>query len=50
MMHYPAKVTCDNETFHHSKLPKNHFNIQETKEMKGLVNVGLIREYIQVDQ
>ena len=45
MMHYPDKVTCDNETFHHSKLSKGYFHPVETKEMKGLSNVGTIREY-----
>ena len=45
MMHYPNKVTCDNDTFHHSKLHKANFIQLETKAMKGLQNIGTIREY-----
>lgn len=46
MMYYPNKVTCDNETYHYSKLSKAHFRELELKKMKGLSNVGTIREYI----
>ena len=45
MMYYPGKVTCDSETFHHSKLHKGNFVPLELKEMKGLQNVGTIREF-----
>lgn len=45
MMHYQGKVTCDNETFHHAKLNKANFIQLELKVMKGLQNVGTIREY-----
>lgn len=37
------QVTCDNETYYHSKLSKGNFIAQELKEMKGLQNVGTIR-------
>ena len=46
MMHYPSMVTCDNETFHHSKLPSTAFEPLEIKQMKGLRNVGTIREFL----
>ena len=47
MMYYPKRVTCDNETFYHSKLPKGDFITQEAKEMKGLASIGTIREYCE---
>lgn len=45
MTAYSGIVTCDNETYHHSKLPKAHFHMLEIKTMKGLQNIGTIREY-----
>ena len=47
MMHYPDKVTCDDNTFQSSRLPASNFETLATKRMKGLRNVGLIREYIE---
>ena len=47
MMHYPNRVTCDNDTFHHSKLHKSNFATMEVREMKGLQNVGIIREFTE---
>lgn len=38
-----GQVTCDSETYYHSKLSKGNFIAQELKEMKGLQNVGTIR-------
>lgn len=49
MMHYPGKVTCDDDTFQWSRLPATHFEILATKRMKGLRNVGTIREFFDVD-
>ncbi|XP_074661549.1 adenylate cyclase type 10-like [Tubulanus polymorphus] len=46
MMHYPGKVTCDTDTYHHAKLPKYYYNELVTKEMKGLQNVGTILEFV----
>ena len=46
MMHYPGMVTCDTETYHHSKLPKDSFVTCEVKQMKGLMNVGTIRQFM----
>ena len=46
-MHYPDKVTCDDNTFQSSRLPASNFETLATKRMKGLRNVGLIREYIE---
>ena len=45
MMYYPDKVTCDSETYHHSKIGKGNFIHLELKEMKGLSNVGIIRQF-----
>ncbi|KAI0220394.1 Adenylate cyclase type 10 [Lamellibrachia satsuma] len=45
MMYYPGLVTCDNETFHHSKLHRTNFTVLELKQMKGLSNIGTIRAY-----
>ena len=47
MMYYPNMVTCDNETFHHARLGKTCFRILEDKALKGLQNIGSIREYIE---
>ena len=47
MMHYLDKVTCDSDTFHHSKLHKSNFTVMEKREMKGLVNVGTVREFTE---
>ncbi|KAK3093152.1 hypothetical protein FSP39_011947 [Pinctada imbricata] len=47
MMHYPDKVTCDDNTFQSSRLPATNFEILATKRMKGLRNVGVIREYVE---
>ncbi|CAH1791954.1 unnamed protein product [Owenia fusiformis] len=47
MMHYPGKVTCDNDTYHHSKLSRANFKNLELKKMKGLINIGTIREYTE---
>ena len=47
MMHYPEKITCDNETFHHSNIHKTNFQTLELKAMKGLQNVGTIREFTE---
>ena len=45
MMAYDGKVTCDNETYHHSKIHKANFVSLELRTMKGLQNIGTIREY-----
>ena len=45
MMHYRGKVICDNTTFYYSKLNETHFVVQEVKEMKGLQQVGTVREF-----
>ena len=47
MMHYPNKVSCDNETFQNCRLPKSNFEVLVTKQMKGLTNVGIIREFLE---
>ncbi|KAK3591572.1 hypothetical protein CHS0354_041619 [Potamilus streckersoni] len=47
MMHYPDKVTCDDSIFQASRLPLTNFDILITKQMKGLRDVGVIREFIE---
>lgn len=47
MMHYPDKVTCDNNTYQLSRLPPHSFNVLVTKRMKGLKNIGIIREFVE---
>ena len=47
MMHYPGIVSCDKDTHYHAKLPAGDFRVLEMKQMKGLVAVGTIREYIE---
>ena len=44
-MYYWVKVVCDNTTFYYSKLNETFFIVQEAKEMKGLQQVGTVREY-----
>lgn len=46
MMYYPGMITCDNETFHHAKLPKDNFVTLGIKQMKGLTQVGTIRQFL----
>ncbi|XP_071081249.1 adenylate cyclase type 10-like [Haliotis cracherodii] len=45
MMQYPNKVTCDDDTFQSCRLPPENFVVLVTKRMKGLQNIGLIREF-----
>ncbi|XP_071962575.1 adenylate cyclase type 10-like [Antedon mediterranea] len=47
MMHYPDKLSCDSETFHHSKQPRHFFRELPHKEMKGVRNSGTIHEYVE---
>ncbi|KAL4238402.1 Adenylate cyclase type 10 [Mactra antiquata] len=46
MMHYPDKVTCDTDTYQACRLPLTFFDILVTKRMKGLNNIGVIRQFI----
>ncbi|KAB0803414.1 hypothetical protein PPYR_00384 [Photinus pyralis] len=45
MMAYPGIVTCDRETFLHSKLEAKKFVLQEPIPLKGITNVGPIYEF-----
>ncbi|KAK4883887.1 hypothetical protein RN001_000158 [Aquatica leii] len=45
MIAYPGKVTCDRETFLHSKLDAKNFILQEAKPLKGIKNAGPIYEF-----
>lgn len=45
MVAYPNKVTCDRETFIHSKMEARNFILQEHKELKGITNAGPCYEF-----
>lgn len=45
MVAYPTKVTCDRETFLHSKLEAGNFILQEHKDLKGIKNPGPVYEF-----
>ncbi|CAH1106140.1 unnamed protein product [Psylliodes chrysocephalus] len=45
MVAYPNKVTCDRETFLHSKLESRNFILQEYISLKGIINPGPIYEF-----
>lgn len=45
MCAYPDRVTCDRETFLHSKLEARNFILQEPKPLKGITNVGPVYEF-----
>lgn len=45
MCAYPDKVTCDRETFLHSKLEARNFILQEAKHLKGITAVGTVYEF-----
>ncbi|XP_077868154.1 adenylate cyclase type 10-like [Saccoglossus kowalevskii] len=47
MMHYPGRLSCDSETFHHSKLSTHFFTELGHREMKGVQNPGIIREFVE---
>lgn len=40
-------VSCDTETYTHSRLRQHHFKDVPAKELKGLTDVGVIREYTE---
>jgi adenylate cyclase 10 len=46
MMHYPDKITCDTDTYQTCRLPPSFFEVLMTKRMKGLRNIGVIRQFI----
>ena len=46
MMHYPGVITCDTETFQCCRLSAPFFKSLATKVMKGLRNVGIIRQFV----
>ncbi|CAH1970769.1 unnamed protein product [Acanthoscelides obtectus] len=50
MVAYANKVTCDRETFLHSKLESRNFILQEYKPLKGIVNPGPIYEFREVEK
>lgn len=45
MVAYPDRVTCDRETFLHSKLDSRNFILQEHKDLKGISNPGPVYEF-----
>lgn len=40
-------VSCDNDTYTHSRLRQLHFRDVPVKELKGLKEIGVIREYTE---
>lgn len=40
-------VSCDNDTYAHSRLRQHHFREVEAKDMKGIRDAGTIREYTE---
>jgi adenylate cyclase 10 len=49
MCNYPGRVSCDQDTAYHSKLPMAHFELLEYKELKGIANPGKIYEFSNKD-
>ncbi len=45
MAYYPGIITCDNSTYYSSRLPKQYFIELQFKEMKGVSDVGVVRQY-----
>ena len=44
---FTGMVSCDTETYTHSRLRQHHFKDVPAKELKGLTDVGVIREYTE---
>lgn len=49
MCNYPGKLTCDQDTMYHSKLPVQNFELLEARELKGMTNVGKIFEFLNAE-
>ncbi|XP_068895089.1 adenylate cyclase type 10-like isoform X2 [Tenebrio molitor] len=49
MVAYKGKVTCDRETFLHSKLEARHFILQEHKPLKGISHPGPVYEFVEAE-
>ncbi|XP_044263925.1 adenylate cyclase type 10-like isoform X1 [Tribolium madens] len=49
MVAYKNKVTCDRETFLHSKLEARHFILQEHKPLKGISHPGPVYEFRETE-
>lgn len=47
MVAYPKRVSCDQQTFLHSKLKSNNFKLLEPKPLKGFQYVGPIYEFFE---
>ncbi|KAJ3648251.1 hypothetical protein Zmor_020069 [Zophobas morio] len=50
MVAYKGKVTCDRETFLHSKLESRHFILQEHKPLKGISHPGPVYEFREAEE
>ncbi|CAG9856250.1 unnamed protein product [Phyllotreta striolata] len=50
MVAYPNKVTCDRETFLHSKLEPRNFVLQQPKLLKGIPNPGPIYQFKGIEE
>lgn len=49
MVAYKNKVTCDRETFLHSKLESRHFILQAFKPLKGISHAGPVYEFKEIE-
>lgn len=49
MVNYPGQVTCDRESFLHSKLEARHFILQPPKALKGISHPGPVYEFKEVE-
>ena len=45
MVYYPGMITCDNNTYFSSKLPKQYFTELPFKKMKGVSDIDTVRQY-----
>lgn len=49
MVAYKNKVTCDRETFLHSKLESRHFVLQPFVPLKGISHPGPVYEFKEIE-
>ncbi|XP_017785074.1 PREDICTED: adenylate cyclase type 10-like [Nicrophorus vespilloides] len=46
---FTNKISCDRQTFFHSKLEARNFLLLDSKALKGVTNLGPIYEYVEFD-
>nr|XP_042703915.1 adenylate cyclase type 10-like [Chrysemys picta bellii] len=50
MMYYPGLVSCDAVTYANSRLPHCFFEELPQAEMKGVVNPGVVYQYLGISE